>query len=421
MREGAIGRTDMYLSSPGPRWRGDVASLLAPEAVRVARTVSELSKHDDGRATILVVEDSPIIGRALRSMLESGGYEAHVAADGEAALAWLEQAVPNLCLLDIRLPGLDGYEICRRMKADERTVNVPVIFLSGLDAVADVATAFQAGAIDYVVKPPRAPEVLARVRTHLRIAQLQRQLQRRNGELSDSYERLREAEQLREDLINMVVHDMRSPLTGILMTLERLLATTADPSMQDEQIGLNSVLNASRRLSDMVTSLLDVTRLEEGKLPLDVRSHSLVLLIEEAVASLGDPALRERVVIDGRGEGLEASCDGSLVQRTLANLISNAVAFSAPDDPIGVSLTATEQHVRVAVVDRGPGVAAADRERIFDKYSQGTGQTSGRPKNGSGLGLAFCRLVVEAHGGRIGVESEVGRGATFRFTLPRSS
>ncbi len=385
--------------------------------------MTEQPDQPDSRPCILVVDDSTTVALALVRMLRSDGYEAHRVSDGEAALTWIEERLPDLCLLDINMPGLNGYDVCRRLKTNQRTRDVPVIFISGLDAAADVAQAFAVGGVDYVVKPPRPPEVLARVATHLRLRQLHQQLEAKNLALSGSYQRLKQMEELRDELIHMVVHDMRSPLAGIVGILDLVVGSGSGggPLDREDVACLQQAMAAAQRLTEMVNSLLDVNRLEEGKMPLNLSSQSLVSLVDEAVVSFGDADLGGRLTIDAGGAIANASCDGHLVVRVVGNLLSNAMQFSGTREPIVVRVSTLGEHLKVAVTDRGPGVAPGDRQRIFEKYTQGRGQPPMERSKGFGLGLAFCRLAIEAQGGRVGVDSEPGCGATFWFTLPSDS
>ena len=368
---------------------------------------------------VLLVDDSATIRQHLHGVLTRNAYSVHCVPDGEAALSWAQDQLPDLCLLDIGLPGLDGYEVARRLHAIPGAGALPIIFISTHDADDDIARGFAAGGVDYVIKPVRESEVLARVGTHVRLRHLHRKLERANRELNESYVKLKDAEQLREDLMHMMVHDMRGPLTAIFGSLDLIASTHAETMSSDDREDLESARSASKHLSDMVDSLLSINRLEEDKLPIEIASFSLSSLVEEAVEAFGlGPERRQRLRI--YVPAATVRCDAKLVQRVLGNLLSNSLGFSAPDDPVIIHASTLDTHVRVSVIDHGPGVALEDREQIFRKYGQGRRQPH-TPRQGSGLGLAFCRLAVEAMGGEIGVEDTPSGGATFWFTLPRES
>ncbi len=369
------------------------------------------------RPLVLLVDDSATIRQQLRGVLLRDGYAVHCAENGEAALSWTEKQLPDLCLLDVGLPGIDGYEVARRLHAIPGAQDLPIIFISAYDADHNVASGFAAGGVDYVVKPVRESEVLARVSTHVRLRTLHRKLELAHQELNASYEKLKDAEQLREDLMHMMVHDMRGPLSAVLGSLD-LLDPPGTTTSTDDRRSLKVALAAARHLSDMVDSLLDINRLEEGELPIALASRALSPLIDRAVTTLGlGSELGRRLHVEV--PPAEVRCDGELVERVLGNLLSNSLRFSAPDDPITIGASKLKHYVKVNVIDRGPGVAPDDRERIFRKYAQGLRQP--RARGSSGLGLAFCRLAVEAMAGEIGVEDTPGGGATFWFTLPRES
>ena len=360
--------------------------------------------HDS--ANILVVDDTAANLQLLTGMLKGRGYRVRPVSSGEMALRAVETHAPDLILLDISMPEMDGYEVCRRLKEDERWRDIPVLFISALSDTEDKVRAFQAGGIDYVGKPFQFEEVDARVRTHLA-------LHRQQLELKDNYRRLQAMERLRDNLTHMIAHDMRSPLLALQLSLG-LLDDAIPPGNTDDASVLDNAKLGVRQLIEMVSQMLDVSRLEAGKMELKLESCDLVALAAEAVAALR-PLAESRVLSVAPESPVPATCDHDLIRRVITNLVGNAIKFTATTGRIAVAAAADNNRVRVAVTDDGAGIPPEKHHLLFEKF----GQVADRSRRGGfGLGLAFCKMAVEAHGGTIGVESAPGRGSTFWFSLP---
>ncbi len=359
---------------------------------------------------LLVVDDTPANLQTLAAILKEKGYQISVATNGRQALEVVARVQPALILLDVMMPEMDGFETCRRLKADEHSRDIPVIFLTAKTETTDIVQGFELGAVDYVAKPFNTHELLARVGTHLALRRQQRELQ-------ENYRRLSELERLRDSLVHMVVHDLRSPLLGLSGCLQMLQMDLADKLEAEQAEDLETALAAAQRLGGMVTSLLDVSRLEAGQMPLHKQSCDLRTVIAEAIASLGGLTRDRQIVFAPGDQPVTLTCDPEVVGRIVANLLGNALKFTPASGEIRLAANLSDAQVKVAVADAGPGIPAAYRERIFEKFGQVENRQEGK-KNSTGLGLTFCKLAVEAHGGTIGVDSEVGHGSTFWFTLP---
>jgi signal transduction histidine kinase len=341
------------------------------------------------------------------------GYQVQTFTRGQAALEAAASAPPDVILLDIAMPEMDGYEVCRRLKADARLATIPVIFISALSATRDKIKGFACGGVDYVTKPFQIEEVHARVETHHKLRQLQIQLERQNGELRDSYNQLRKLEELRDNLTHMVVHDMRSPLAITQMSLEMLKTTLTGLSEQESKL-LEGALRGAQTMNRMTTQLLDVSRLGAGQMPLNKSDCDLAAVAQAALEAIS-PLLGDRHAVLDIREPLTAVCDVVLLRRVLDNLLSNALKFTPPGKEITLSIAREGDAAQLGVTDTGPGIPEEFHQKIFEKFSQIAGEQQSK---GTGLGLTFCKLAVEAHGGKIGVDSEIGRGSTFWFTLP---
>jgi len=361
------------------------------------------------KPNILIVDDTVENLRVLSAMLSEHDYEARPVTSGRLALQAVERDPPDLILLDINMPHMSGFEVCAELQTRPEHKDIPVIFLTALSDVADKVKAFGIGGRDYITKPFQLEEVHARVKTHvaLRRAQL---------ELSRSFERLASLEKLRDNLVHMVVHDMRSPIMVLAGHLQ-LLRNSALARLNEEELeDLSAAERGTEVLRRMANELLDVSRLEEGKLPLRREEHDLAALAVAVVSGLGYLA-RERAIELEVPAAATIVCDASLIHRVLENLLSNALKHTSSGENLRVSVAADAQRVRVEVADSGHGVPAEARQTIFEKFTT-LERATPTAQHSAGLGLAFCKLAVEAHGGTIGVEPRLPRGSIFWFELP---
>ena len=367
---------------------------------------------------VLVVDDTPANLQLLASMLKERGYGVRAVPSGALALRAAEAQLPDAILLDINMPEMNGYEVCRRLKLDARLRDVPVLFISALSEPLDKVEAFAVGGDDYVTKPFELEEVNARVAAHVRLRRMQLELEQRNRTIEQAYERLRQLEQLRDTLTHMIAHDMRSPLTGILAALDFLQSDTASQitaeSREDLQLGVDSV----RELIRMINDLLDVSRMEASELPLERARCNVDELARRALESLGARTRNRSIELLGLGELPALDCDPELIRRVLVNLLDNAIKYTPASEVVRIRATQDGGTARIEVADNGPGIPQDSKGLIFEKFGVIKQPLPSR-LHSTGLGLAFCRLAVEAHGGAIGVDSgPLGQGSTFWFTLP---
>lgn len=358
-------------------------------------------------ADILIVDDTPANLRLLCGMLRERGYKVRPVPSGETALRAAQASPPDLILLDVTMPGMDGYEVCRRLKADKRLADIPVLFISALQEAQDKVRAFQAGGVDYVSKPIQLEEVEARVRTHL-------ELRRQRLELEANFARLRELEQRRDALTHMIAHDMKSPLLAVQLSLDaiRFSRPQPDPAMAEV---LETARGGVSAVVQMISQMIDVSRMEAGSMPLERQPADLAELAQEMIEK-HRPLAGGRTLVAELGENIDVDVDADLLRRVMGNLISNAIKFTPSGSAIRVTVRADAGGARVEVHDDGPGIPEDMHALIFEKFGQ---VRNAKAHLGSGLGLTFCKMAVEAHGGAIGVRSVPGAGTTFWFSLPR--
>lgn len=364
----------------------------------------------DSKPIILVVDDTPPSLFVLAAVLNEFGFDPRPVTNGEAALRAARIEPPDLVLLDINMPHMDGFEVCRRFKADPTLCEIPVIFISAYGEMEDKVTAFAAGGVDYVTKPFHAEEVRARISVHLELRRKERELERSNAQL-------RQMEAARDALVHMIVHDLRAPLNGIHGFLDLVMARGADQIPQHLSEMLEEVQRSSRRMIQMVSDILDVSKAETSELQLVLEPHDISVVARDVLRQLASLVEDKKVVIEAPPGPTEAIFDRDLIWRVIENLFINALRYTKRDGEVRISIEAGPNLVKVSIGDQGPGVPLEYRERIFEKFGQVEPRAVGRSLS-TGLGLAFCKMVVLSHGGRIGVESAVDRGSVFWFELP---
>jgi two-component system sensor histidine kinase/response regulator len=364
---------------------------------------------NNGRPVVLVVDDEPKNVQLLTDLLESRNYSVCTATDGEQGLAVARERLPDVVLLDVMMPRLNGFEVCRRLKTEQRTAMIPVLLVTSLDARQDRIAGIDAGANDFLTKPIDSADLILRVRNAAATRQLHQQVATQLRQLQD-------LEKARDTLTHMIVHDLRSPLTGLRAYLD-LLKMAADGSADVLEYASEAQVIALR-LTEMISQVLDVSRMESGQMPLALKETNLTALLPQAVASLGPPPSEITVAYELPSSPVSISCDPDLVSRVVVNLVGNAFKFTPKKGRVCVGLADEPDRVRITVEDNGPGIPPEFRTKVFEKFGQAPlGQASGT--RSSGIGLTFCKLAVEAHGGRIGLESPPGSGARFWIELFR--
>ena len=361
---------------------------------------------------ILLVDDDLVSISLLEEIITRAGYNTHKVYNGKEALEYLAltDKQPDLILLDINMPEMNGYEVCNRIKTDTKLQEIPVIFITTLDRIEDKIHGFQLGGADYICKPFQDEEVLARMQVHLSLQQQQRII-------SENYEKLRKLEGLRDNLVNLIVHDMQSPLATIQCVLDEVINQFSG-SQETTYKFLKLASSSTHRLIEMATQMLLISSCEStGSMPIRKSSENLTRIVLKVLDSMEVVAGTKKLVFDTEAP-IQVTIDKDIIGRVVSNLISNAIKYGPEDVEILISLTREDQFVRFTVTDRGLGIEKEYHPNIFDKFFQASSNEGIKKHRGFGLGLYFCKLAIEAHGGQIGLISEINQGSTFWFTLP---
>lgn len=366
-------------------------------------------------ALILVVDDDRINIRILEGILKKEGYAFLSTESGEEALRLYSEARPDLVLLDVMLPGIDGFETCRRLRATHGEGCAPVLFITARTESEDVVAGFNAGGADYLPKPFRAREALARIRIQLENRQYAAQL--------------RAANEAKNKFLGMCAHDLRNPLASIRGLAEFLREPSIGPLNPEQADIVSSIHGASQSMLNLVNELLDIATIEAGELKLCIAPAPLRDLAEKSIRLAAIEAARKgtRIELDPESVSPLVPLDAERIRQVIDNLLSNAVKYSPPGSLVLVRLdlaasAAGAPAVSSAVLsvrDQGPGIPDAERGRLFQDFGRLSAKPTGGEKS-TGLGLAICRKIIDAHRGRIDARNRPGGGCVFSFSLPIS-
>jgi two-component system, sensor histidine kinase and response regulator len=379
----------------------------------------------DGRApTILVVDDNLQNREVAEGNLIGAGYAVIQAEGGAEALALIPARRPDLVLLDVLMPGMDGYETCRGIRALPDGGDVPVLFLTALGDLETHKAALESGADDFLTKPLNRTELLIRVRSLLRIKRLSDELRGNVQVIRTQRDALLAAQRQKDELTALIVHDLKNPLSSILSNVQYVQSRAALPV--DERESLDDVLRASQAMVRLVMNLLDVSRSDDGALIPHVSAFELPELLGEVCSEMGrrieDKGQRLELAL-GPGVGAMRG-DRDLVRRIIENLIDNAYKYGPKQATISLEvLRATmdagaEPAVEIRVRDQGAGIPEAYRQIVFEKYGRAGGSGVREARTSHGLGLVFCRRAATVHGGAIWIDAHATGGSCFCVRLP---
>jgi len=394
----------------------------------------------------LVAEDSRTQAFQLKVLLESNGYQVVVASDGDEALDAARQHRPDVVISDIVMPKRDGYSLCRALKEDALTRATPVMLVTSLGEPLDVVRALAAGADNFVSKPYDEAQLLRRlartVATHATadsaritvgnetfdiatdrgrmlevLVSALEDARVRNAELEASRAELAAASARRDEVLHVVSHELRGPLGVMVMAADVFgMEARAGATPAKQQTFAARVARQAQRMLTIVDDLLDITRIDAGELRVEPRDADLVEVVRDAIERIR-PSLEKHTIELTAPPKLKASIDVDRIEQVIANFLTNAVKYSPAGGPITVAIREEpDARARVSVTDRGIGIDPKAIPRLFERYFRAPG--SEKAAKGIGLGLYVTKRLIEAHRGSVSVDSVVGQGTTFSFTLP---
>ncbi len=367
---------------------------------------------DAPKANILIVDDTMHVQRLLSVMLSKQGYAVQTADNGKDALAAVQATPPDLVLLDIMMPQMDGYEVCRQLKANEQTSDIPIVFISALEQIEDKIKAFTVGGVDYVTKPFQAKEVLARVSTHLSLRGLQKQLQTARDELADQLEELQARNEELDALSRTMAHDLKTPLTSIIGfadMLKSLYGTLPEEAMKQS---LETIASNGRKMDKIIDELLLLAGLRQVE-QVDIKPLDMDNIVKAALSRLKDTIEEQNVDIVLPKKWPVALGHSSWVEEVWASYVSDAIEYGG--QPLRVELGATPEEdgsVRFWVREDGPGRDGLVSDEDVQQLSSSKQSTRRRR-----LGMVVVQRIMEKLGRKASVESTEDQGTIFSFTL----
>jgi two-component system, sensor histidine kinase and response regulator len=368
----------------------------------------------EGTYKILVVDDNRDNRALAHSTLEDEGYTVILAESGTEGLRQFELEAPDCVLLDVRMPDLDGFAVCTRIRGLPEGAHVPIVFLTALRDVDTFDQALRAGGDDFLTKPVRPTELLVRVQAALKLRRMSAELREHYDLVRRQRDDLMRLQLQKERLSAFIVHDLKNPVTAMDLHAQVLLSDEALP--QRARDAAKHIRGDARSLMRLILNLLDVSKAEEGKLTARRSNLDLDTLGREVLDAAELRAATAGVTIRRSFEAHTAYADADLLRRVLENLLDNALRHTPNGGRIVLGSIERRDATEISVEDSGPGIAPELRERIFDPFVQAAGSAS---RSSRGLGLTFCRSAVEAHGGKIWIEN-AAPGARFTLSLPKA-
>lgn len=363
---------------------------------------------------ILIVDDEPLNLQVLGSFLKQKGYATAAAQSGQQAIDFIEKKTPDIILLDVMMPDMDGFETARRLKTNPLAREIPILFITALTDTESILKGFESGGSDYVNKPIVQEEVLARIQVQLENRRLIKKLSQANQDLQ-------ELNLLKNEFLGMAAHDLRNPLGSILGFTDLIIEEDFGAVSEEQAEILERVYQAGQRMLNLINNLLDVSVIESGKLNLNVNRGSLKQILMERITLTELHAAKKSIYLESIWEtDQESDFDEERMVQVIDNLLGNAVKFSPKETTIQIGLATVENRIQFWVRDQGPGISPEDQQKLFGKFQQLTAKATAGEK-GTGLGLAIGKKIVTAHNGSIVVDSKPGEGTTFTVSLPIES
>ncbi len=385
-----------------------------------------MDNKPESKQLILAVDDQPNNLKVLSSVLNKT-YSLSLANNGKMALKILDKIKPDLILLDIMMPEMDGFETCKEIKAKPEFADVPVIFLTARTEIEDVVKGFELGAVDYITKPFNISELRVRINNHIslfnakkKIDEQKKELENKNAELVASEQNLTKANNEKDKFFSIIAHDLKSPFSGLNGLLYILVADKDKIDDEERDDIIDSLYKSSKNVYSLLENLLEWSRIQKGAInlyPENTRPFEIIKVLKDLL-SVQSSEKEISVETDIR-EDLVIIADQMMLNTIFRNLISNALKFTPDGGKIKSDYRKIDGYHQFSVEDNGIGMSDKIKSRLF-KIDEKVTSLGTNNEKGTGLGLILCKEFVEMHGGKIWVESEVGKGTTFYFTISDS-
>ncbi len=371
-----------------------------------------MKKKDKQRSSVLVVDDNKDNLKVVSNFLKNEGYQIALAIDAEDAGKILEDNRIDLILLDVMMPGTDGFAFCRQIKKEERFADLPVIFLTAKTDTSDLVEGFDAGGVDYITKPFQKKELVARVNNHIELAIAKNRIQ-------EQAEEIKKINHTKDRLYSIIAHDIKSPFSNISMLISTLAEGYLEPGSEEYEEILHSINRSTQETYALLENLLQWTRSQTGDLEVDPETLNLKELAERAFRFSELNARNKNIELALEMEDiLPIHADRNMMQSVIQNLVGNAIKFTPEGGKVCMRGKQEEEQVILQVVDTGVGISEENMKKLFVDRGQLTTRGTNDEK-GSGLGLLLAQNFVKQNGGKIEAESKPGKGTTFTLSFPK--
>jgi len=365
---------------------------------------------------ILIVDDKPENLVSLRGFLEHNNFEVEEASSGEEALRKVLKRVYSLIILDVQMPGMDGFEVAETILDYSKAKDTPILFLSAVNIDKEFITrGYQSGAVDYITKPFDPDILLLKVQTFNRLFEQTNQLKQVQKSLKKEIEHRKDLEKKKDEFISIASHELKTPLTsmrGYIQLLERLINKENN---QDLKTYISKVSSQINKLGDLVSDLLDISNMESGKMKLNVRPFSFEDMLNNSIDNI-QQIFPDHTILRKGSANIIYPGDEMRLEQVIVNYLTNAIKYSPDKREIEVESIVDESWLEVRVTDYGIGISKELQEQLFEKFFRV--EESSNRFQGLGIGLFICQEIIQRHGGICGVESLLGKGSTFFFKLP---
>lgn len=361
---------------------------------------------------ILLVDDKSENLIALQKTLENRGFIIDTALTGEEALKKVLKNTYELIILDVQMPGMDGFEVAEAIGGYSKTADIPIIFLSAVNVSKEFITkGYASGGRDYLVKPFDTDILVLKIRTFIRLNQVQQSLQK-------EIEQRKLAENKKDEFLSIASHELNTPLTSVKGYLQLAEIALKKKQIDQTQMFLERSSKQVNKLNSLVADLLDTTKIESGKLKFNYQHFEVKPFLENAIDNICQSYPNKKIKVRGASlSGLSIYGDENRLEQVLLNYLSNAIKYAPQSDEVVVEVTLMpDQQLKVSVTDHGIGISADRQQQLFEKFYRV--EESSNRFQGLGMGLFICAEIIKRHQGTYGVKSEVGKGSTFYFCIP---
>ncbi len=363
------------------------------------------------KSTVLIVDDIPKNLQVLTGILHTCEINTYAAFDGYQALEIVEESPPDLILLDIMMPEMDGMEVCQKIKTNPATKNIPIIFLTAKSQQEDIIKGLKCGAVDYVTKPFESEELLTRIKTHLELKKSKEIIERQNKEL-------KELNATKDKFFSIIAHDLKNPYNTLFGFSDLLLNSIKNKNFEKSEKFAHHMITAIKKGYDLLDNLLHWSRAQIGHIDFYPENTYILNIITDTIDIFAPIAKQKKIKINIQlSEQLQAYADKNMLFTIVRNLISNAVKFTSENGKIDIIANEKNGFIEISVKDTGKGIPEKGIKKLF-RIDESYTTHGTQNEKGTGLGLILCKEFVEKNGGKITIKSQPDKGSTFTFTLP---